>query len=493
MNIARKVEICLWKIVQRDVFGEDVDRIKSGKSVSSSSKIYKFNPFLDDDGVLRVGGRLQQATWPFQRKHPILLDKHHLTELLVRHHHIARKHQGVEALVAFIRRSMWIIGGRKMIRKMKDRCVVCRKFDSSSINQITAPLPAERVNYTYPFGVCGVDYAGPLLANVGGKACKVWIALFVCATTRAVHLEVVVNLSTDEFLLAFRRFTSRRAKPQKIFSDNATTFRAAVEAIDCTWEFNPPAAPWFGGFYERLVQSIKAPLQKVIGQGLLQIQELYTILTEIEELINARPLTHEGDHLDKPAITPAMLCGQIWQTNDLQIEAERPELHKAKVLKRAEHVNNVARHLKTRWQEEYVAQLRLFNLGSQQSLSRALKVGDVVYVGNHRMKRRHWKLGLVTKVFPGKDGRIRVAEIKIGTKSFVRALQNLIPLELTAGSAVDHNPEVSAKKQSDRNPQVAPETQHDRKTVPPTVEGKTAQAQARTRTRIIKAPDRLNL
>ena len=256
VNIARKVEISLWQIIQRDVFGEDLTTIKNGKSVSSSSKIHKFNPFLDEDGVLRVGGRLQQTTWPFERKHPVLLDKHHLTELLVRHHHIERKHQGVEGLVAFIRRSLWIIGGRKMIRKMKDKCIVCRKFDANPIDEIIAPLPAERVNYTYPFGICGVDYAGPLLANGGGRICKVWVALFVCATTRAVHLEMVTNLTTDEFLLAFRRFIARRAKPQKIFSDNATTFRAAAEAIQCTWEFNPPAAPWFGGFYERLVQSV---------------------------------------------------------------------------------------------------------------------------------------------------------------------------------------------------------------------------------------------
>ena len=117
-------------------------------------------------------------------------------------------------------------------------------------------------------------------------------------------------------------------------------------------------------------------------------------------------------------MTPAMLSGQIWQTTDLEIDTNRPELRKADMLKRTEHVKNVACHLKTRWQEEYVAQLRLFNRGAQPSLNRCIEVGDVVYVGNPQMKRRQWKLGLVTKVFPGTDGRIRVAEIKIGTKSF---------------------------------------------------------------------------
>ena len=487
VNIARKVEISLWQIIQRDVFGEDLTTIKNGKSVSSSSKIHKFNPFLDEDGVLRVGGRLQQTTWPFERKHPVLLDKHHLTELLVRHHHIERKHQGVEGLVAFIRRSLWIIGGRKMIRKMKDKCIVCKKFDANPIDEIIAPLPAERVSYTYPFGICGIDYAGPLLANGGGRICKVWVALFVCATTRAVHLEMVTNLTTDEFLLAFRRFIARRAKPQKIFSDNATTFRAAAEAIQCTWEFNPPAAPWFGGFYERLVQSVKAPLQKVVGQALLHIQDLYTVLTEIEALINARPLTHEGDHTDKPAVTPAMLSGQIWQTTDLEIDTNRPELRKADMLKRTEHVKNVACHLKTRWQEEYVAQLRLFNRGAQPSLNRCIEVGDVVYVGNPQMKRRQWKLGLVTKVFPGRDGRIRVAEIKIGTKSFVRAVQNLVPLEVTAGTTADN------VRQATSSSNTEPQQERDDRTPALSREVNTIPPQRKTRTRTIKAPERLNL
>ena len=228
-------------------------------------------------------------------------------------------------------------------------------------------------------------------------------------------------------------------------------------------------------------------MQKVVGQALLNIQDLYTVLTEIEALINARPLTHEGDHTDKPAVTPAMLSGQIWQTTDLEIDTNRPELRKADMLKRIEHVKNVVCHLETRWQEEYVAQLCLFNRGAQPSLNRCVEVGDVVYVGNPQMKRRQWKLGLVTKVFPGRDGRIRVAEIKIGTKSFVHAVQNLVPLEVTAGTTADNVRQATSssntetqQERDDRTPALSREVN----TIPP---------QRKTRTRTIKAPERLNL
>ena len=224
------------------------------------------------------------------------------------------------------------------------------------------------------------------------------------------------------------------------------------------------------------MKSIKAPLQKVIGQGLLRIQELTTVLTEIEALINARPLTHEGDILDEPAVTPAMLSGQMWQSgiadNEI-IDTNRPELCKADMVRRARHVQNVTEHLKTRWQEEYVAQLRLF--GSQHSASRQIAVGEVVYAGNAKMKRQHWKLGLVTKVFTGKDGNIRVAEIKIGNKSFIRAVQNLVALEVTTETATE---DLQAEKTPQNNS---------------TVELRAEEQLTRTRTRIVKKTGSVNL
>ena len=269
-DLMEKAENALYKVVQEQAFASELKQLKQKKGLRASSALHKFAPFIDDSGIMRVGGRLQQTGWPFHRQHPILLPKSYLVELFVRQQHIERKHQGVEAMVAFLRQKFWIISARRIIRKVKEGCVVCRRFDANTCEEVVAPLPESRVDHQYPFCVCGLDYAGPLAARTQGDVCKVWIALFSCATTRAVHLEIVTGLSVDEFLLAFRRFVSRRARPRRMISDNAPTFRVAAGIVNMDGSFNQPGSPWFGGFYERLVSSVKAPLRKVLGQALLQ-------------------------------------------------------------------------------------------------------------------------------------------------------------------------------------------------------------------------------
>ena len=131
----------------------------------------------------------------------------------------------------------------------------------------------------------------------------------MCGTTRAVHLEVVESLSVDDFLLAWRRFVSGRSTPRRVRSDNGTTFVAAAKVLRIHWIFNPPAAPWFGGFHERLVRVVKTPLKKVLGKALLRPAELVTVLCEIEQAVNKRPLTHVGALLEGQPLTPAKLIG----------------------------------------------------------------------------------------------------------------------------------------------------------------------------------------
>ena len=166
-------------------------------------------------------------------------------------------HEGVEALQAFLRHTYWIISSRRIIRKIKTACVRCRRYDAQPGNEVTPPLPVSRVHLAKPFAFCGIDYGGPLMARVLDNQCKVWIVIFVCGSTRAIHLEIVTSLSVEEFLLAFRRFVARRHQPQHIISDNATTFKAAAQILTIKWEFIPPASPWFVGFYERVVSPSK--------------------------------------------------------------------------------------------------------------------------------------------------------------------------------------------------------------------------------------------
>ena len=153
---------------------------------------------------------------------------------------------------------------------------------------------------------------------------KVWICLFTCIAVRAVHLEVVEDMTAEHFLEAFRRFIARRGKPNKIISDNATTFKAAKNTIDTAWndiardrevhsylsknriewKFIIELSPWMEGFYERLVGITKTALKKTIGKLYLTHTPLQTIITEFEAVINSRPLVYVNDGLENQIITP---------------------------------------------------------------------------------------------------------------------------------------------------------------------------------------------
>ena len=312
----------------------------------------------------------------------------------------------MEALYAHICINFWIIGGRRIIHGVKTKCITCRRFDAKATCEVTAPLPEGRVRHIRPFYFCGLDYAGPLLTKSRVGVQKIWIALFVCGTTRAVHLEVVDSLATDEFLLAFRRFVARRSMPFQIRLDDATTFRATSVVLSVCWIFNPPCSPWWGGFYERLVGIIRAPLQKVLGNALLSEKELTTVIVEIEGIVNNRPITHVGDFGDELPLTPAKLIGNIWSQESISAHGEseeaRPALNLDLSRRRWRYIKSVNEHLESRWKHEYLAQLR----GFQWTVSRPIEEEVVVVVDNEK-KRQHWQLGLVLQLFEGGDKRSR--------------------------------------------------------------------------------------
>ena len=162
-------------------------------------------------------------------------------------------------------------------------------------------LPQDRTSQAPPFAVTGVDFAGPLF-SVDFPKKKLYVCLFTCAVTRAVHLEITESLSLSDFMMALRRFSARRGVPSVIYSDNACTFKGADAYLQRhfghlahRWKFMVPRAPWWGGMYERLVRSVKAALRKSLGQRSLSKTELETVLAEVEACVNSRPLTFVGD------------------------------------------------------------------------------------------------------------------------------------------------------------------------------------------------------
>ena len=417
-------EAVMYRRIQAECFPEELSALKAGQPLLKNSKLCKMAPFLDQAGVLRVGGQLQESPLPYESQHPVLLGKHHLTTLLLEYVHRQRMHQGVEGVLAHVRSQWWIVGVRRQLRNITERCVTCRWFRAQAATESTAPLPEDRATFSKPFGLTGVDHAGPLFVRTENGEKKVWITLFVCGSTRAVHIEVVSSLSTDAFLLAFRRFVARRGMPSRVRSDNATTFKSASEKIDVVWVFNPPAAPWHGGFYERLVGAVKSPLKKVLGKASLYLDELVTVLVEIEGLVNSRPLTCVSTDLnDEAPLTPAMMLGEVFSS---EIPANDQSLSVVQLNARFKYVQQVQQHLKQRWYAEYLTSLRHHH----QSKSAPVKAGDVVLVADNQKKRHLWRMGRIVEVYPGKDGKCRVARVRVGQSTMLRAFQCLVPLEV---------------------------------------------------------------
>ena len=166
----------------------------------------------------------------FPRKHPILLNKkHYLTYLIVKNAHERVQHNGVKETLTEVHSKYWIIRGRSLVKSFIHKCIICRRIDGTPLHAPPAlPLPTFRVNKAPPFSNSAVNFAGPFYVRNWGvsKGNKVWICLFTCCVTRAVHLELVLDLSAVTFIRCLKRFTARSGLPRKIVSDNAKTFKA---------------------------------------------------------------------------------------------------------------------------------------------------------------------------------------------------------------------------------------------------------------------------
>ena len=213
----REATLLVMRLVQAQSFAEELRDLKANKEVKSSSRLAKLKPVLAD-AVLHVGGRLEEAVvLSYDEKHPIILPKkHHDSRLIVRFCHGSLAHAGREQTLAQTRKMFWILGGRGFAKNIIRNCFKCRRLNERPMKKVMAPLPKERLQpYKPPFTFSGVDFFGPLMVKWGRGSAKRWGCLFTCLTTRAVFLELVPSLETDDFMMALRQFVSRRAPPRR--------------------------------------------------------------------------------------------------------------------------------------------------------------------------------------------------------------------------------------------------------------------------------------
>lgn len=468
----------LWLISAQGALSQD-------KSFASWQR--EFTLFRDKQGLWRCGGRLTNADLPYDTMHPVLLPrKHYLTTLIVQDAHGKVGHDGVKETLTEVRRKFWIVKGRSLVKSLIHKCVLCRRFEGASFRAPQPPpLPTFRVKEEPPFSYTGVDFAGPLHVRSFGMTTseKVWICLFTCLVTRAVHLDVVTDLSTETFIRCLKRFAARRGFPHKFLSDNGKTFKAAARFIKTVfkedivqnhlssrgvdWVFNIEKAPWWGGAFERMVRSVKRCLRKMVSRSRLTLDELCTALVEVEAIINSRPLSYiSSTDLEEPVTPSHLLVGRrLLSLPDhlgFTIDPEDTEFSvgstSSQLNQRVKKLNGVLNYFWNRWRDEYLIELRETHRQAHRSRAQpsSVLVGDMVIVHDDSLPRGFWRVGKIEKTIPGRDGKVRGATVRLssGTGVLRRPIQLLYPLE------VHHDDSDNVENQDDDNMSTVSEATH---------------------------------
>ncbi|CAK1601299.1 unnamed protein product [Parnassius mnemosyne] len=440
-------------LTQQSVFQDDILKISQGRL--PSNQLRRLTPFLDSDKLLRVGGRIHKSLLPFESKHQIILPKKHaLTNLIIDDAHMSYLHAGPQSVQYLLLQRYWILSCRDIVRQRIHRCVRCFRARPTRDQPIMGPLPASRIRPARPFLKTAVDYAGPFFVRANkvrnAKIVKCYVSVFVCMSVKAVHLELVSELSTDAFLAALRRFTARRGLCTDIYSDCGKNFVGCNNYLKdlyaflrshvvqstinqqtlqqgLTWHFQPPYASHFGGLFEASVKSFKHHLHRVVGTRTQTYDEMHTLLCQIEAVLNSRPLCAMSSASTDPLpLTPShFLIGEpLTALPDVSLLDENPNR-----LTRWRWIQQSVQHFWKRWSREYLHHLQqsskwLHDRGS------AIREGTVVVVCDEHLPPLQWKLARVHAVHPGSDQVTRVVTLKAGNTIFKRPVVKICPLPL---------------------------------------------------------------
>ncbi|XP_023930308.1 uncharacterized protein LOC106157407 [Lingula anatina] len=431
-------EMFLIKKAQEDAFKEEISMVEKKAGVPADSKLTTLSPVLDDQHILRVGGRLSNAPLEKGQKHPIIIPKKsHIANLLVNHYHSISHHQGRHVTESALRsKGFWIIGAKRLISSILYKCVICRKLRGKFLNQRMADLPEDRVTPGPPFTSVGIDVFGPwpvvTRRTRGGQAeSKRWALIFGCLVTRAVHIEVIEEMSSSSFINALRRFVAIRGPVKMIRSDRGTNFIGALDQIKATgifvengpvqeslhdmgivWKFNPPHASHMGGAWERLIGLARRILDAMFLTSHTQKlthEVLVTFMCEVSAVINSRPVAPISyDPEDPEIITPAMLLTQKKEPLPTPTTStDMREIYQSQW----KYVQILSNTFWKRWRDGYLQSLQ--KRGKWTASQKDLKIGDIVLLRDCELHRGSWPIGVVENVFPsGCDSKVRTVEVR---------------------------------------------------------------------------------
>ncbi|EZA56791.1 hypothetical protein X777_03212 [Ooceraea biroi] len=329
---------------------------------------------------------------------------------------------------------------------MIHKCVVCTRERAAIPSQLMGELPAQRISSTVrSFLHSGIDYAGPIQIRAssgrGIKARKAYIALFVCLSTRAIHLELVGDYSTQAFLNAFARFCLRRELPQAMYSYNGTTFTGANRELKAAyklalrnpdflnmtasekieWNFVPPSTPHFGGLWEAGVKGVKHHLRRVLGSHTLTFEEFTTLLCQTKACLNSRPIAPMSDALeDYECLTPGHFL--VGSAITVPPESSLLDLSENR-LSRWQLVRLMTERFWRLWQDEYINSLQ--QRAKWRTVGPLIQVGQLVLLRSPLLPPCKWELGRIIQTHPGSNGLVRVVTIKTATSEYRRPIRKI--------------------------------------------------------------------
>ena len=416
-------------------------------------------------GLIESRGRIDNAHLPTCTQTPMLLPPRSLlTAMIIRDLHEKHHHCGVSTLVVLIRRHYWLPRARTHIKKLVRSCVHCRKVRGEAMRRPPPPpLPRERVVYTRPFACAGVDYMGPITVKIPyeNEHERAYVCLFTCTVSRAVHLEVTKDLTTEGFLMGFRRFCSVQGVPNTIISDNARNFigghrfledladdpdvTSHMEVQRIEWKWITPRSPWEGGFYERMIQVVKSCLHKVLYRRQISFEELRTLTREFQTIINNRPLTYIPEEQDTVILTP----NRLLHGRDISLAPQLDTMANAdssygganELRGWYRRLSAAIMHFEKCWTNDYLTALRARHYGNNRTApSTPFKVGDIVLANLDDSHRTMWPLAKVIEIMPSCDGTTRSVAVLANGRRYVRSITKLVPIELPADNeATDMN------------------------------------------------------
>ncbi|XP_058813849.1 uncharacterized protein LOC131677809 [Topomyia yanbarensis] len=446
----RRAEQFHYRTAQHDSYRDDLAILTAKdqkNTISKRSPLYKLNPFVDADGILRMRGRTINCEYvPMEVKCPIILPRDHaVTKLVVESYHQKFHHRNNETVINEIRQRFSIYHLRRVYSKVRTDCQRCKIRTALPRPPAMADLPRCRLAaFTRPFTHTGVDYFGPMEVAVRRRLEKRWGVLLTCLTVRAIHIEVASSLNTASCIMALRNFMSRRGTPAVFYSDRGTNFigaerelKVALREVDqdammqemvsssTSWCFNSPASPHMGGSWERLIQTVKRTLSEFNLSRRPTDEELRNALIEVEGIINTRPLTHVPiEDEAAPALTPNhWLLGTSNGSKPLTLLNDN-----SVALRRGWHVSQMlANRFWRRWLQDYLPEITGRSKWHQRV--KPIREGDIVLIADPDLPRNCWPKGRVIGTV-NRDGQVRRVTIQTNRGVYERPAVKVAVLDV---------------------------------------------------------------